>query len=398
MNMTAHATTPSSSPPVPVARPRPLIARLIPLRTAVLLSAFVLLVLYFQVASDGFFITSNNAALLIRQTAVVVVVAAGISVLIIMGEFDLSVGSVAFFTSLIAGKMQMAGFDVASSVLGAMAVGAIIGLIQGFIITRFSVPAFVVTLGGLLLWRGLGLTWTNAQAIGPVSDSFTALTEGRMPAVFAVVGAALAILYGLWASASQYSKLKHSSPTAIDEPIKILFMSLLVAATLLWIGYFGRGLPYAALWIAGIVVLFEFMLARSQFGRRTFLVGSNHEAAMYAGINVKNTVLIGFVMMGTVCGLAGSMILARVGTSTPDAGTNLELTAIAAAVIGGVSLRGGIGTIRGAMMGAFLLANIDNGMSLLGVSSYAQNVVKALILVFAVGLDSYFTRRQLLGK
>ena len=119
---------------------------------------------------------------------------------------------------------------------------------------------------------------------------------------------------------------------------------------------------------------------------------------MYAGINVKNTVLIGFVMMGTVCGLAGSMILARVGSSTPDAGTNLELTAIAAAVIGGVSLRGGIGTIRGAMMGAFLLANIDNGMSLLGVSSYAQNVVKALILVFAVGLDSYFTRRQLLGK
>ena len=116
---------------------------------------------------------------------------------------------------------------------------------------------------------------------------------------------------------------------------------------------------------------------------------------MYAGINVRNTVLLGFVLMGAIAGIAGMMLIARVGTST-DSGINLELTAIAAAVIGGVSLRGGIGSIRGALMGAFLLSTIDNGMSLLGVSSYAQNVVKALILVLAVGLDGYFTRRQLL--
>ncbi len=374
------------------------LARLIPLRTAVLLMAAVLLVLYFQFASDGFFITSNNAALLIRQTAVVVVVAAGVAVLIIMGEFDLSVGSVAFFASIIAGKLQMAGYDVATSVLGAMAVGAAIGLLQGLVITRLSVPAFVVTLGGLLLWRGVGLTWTNAQAVGPVSDAFTSLTEGRMPASIALIGTAFAILYGIVAAVMRNVRLKQAGRSAPEEVISILFMSCLAAAALLWIGYFGRGLPYAALWIAAVVFLFEFMLARSQYGRRVFLVGSGHEAAMYAGISVRNTVLIGFVMMGTVCGLAGSMILARVGTSTPDGGTNLELTAIAAAVIGGVSLRGGMGTIRGAMMGAFLLATIDNGMSLLGVSSYAQNVVKALILVLAVGLDSYFTRRQMLGK
>lgn len=396
--MTTDTTSQSSSGSPGPASSRPFFARLMPLRTAVLLTAALLLVMYFQVSSDGYFITSNNAALLIRQAAVVVIVAAGISVLIIMGEFDLSVGSVAFFTSLIAGKMQMAGYGIAASMLGAIVVGAAIGLIHGLVITRFSVPAFVVTLGGLLLWRGVGLTWTNAQAIGPVSDVFTSLTEGRMPASVAVVGAAAAMLYGLWASVRRYSKSKQGNVTDLDRSVKILFMCLVIAAGILWIGYFGRGLPFAALWIAGIVFGFDFMLTRSQFGRRTFLVGSNHEAAMYAGINVKNTVLTGFILMGTVCGLAGCMILARVGTSTPDAGTNLELTAIAAAVIGGVSLRGGIGTIIGAMMGAFLLATIDNGMSLLGVSSYAQNVVKALILVFAVGLDSYFTRRQLLGK
>lgn len=393
-----NTTNQSSSGPAPVVRPRPLMARLIPLRTAVLLSAAILLVLYFQFASDGFFITPNNAALLIRQAAVVVVAAAGVAVLIIMGEIDLSIGSVAFLTGLIAGKFQMAGFDVATSVGAALAAGAAIGLVQGLVITRFSVPAFVVTLGGLLLWRGLGLTWTNAAAVGPVTTEFSNITEGRMPAWVAACAAVLVVLYGIWSAVARHKRAKLASVAAPEEAIKVLFTSVAMAILLLWIGYLGRGLPYAALWIAAIVVLFEFVLSRSQFGRRSFLVGSNHEAAMYAGINVKNTVLIGFVLMGTICGLAGTMILARVGTSTPDAGTNLELTAIAAAVIGGVSLRGGMGTIRGAMMGAFLLATIDNGMSLLGVSSYGQNVVKALILVLAVGLDSYFTRRQLLGK
>ena len=115
---------------------------------------------------------------------------------------------------------------------------------------------------------------------------------------------------------------------------------------------------------------------------------------MYAGISVDRIVLIGFAIMGAIYGIAGTMLIARVGTSTADSGINLELTAIAGAVIGGVSLRGGIGSIRGALLGAFLLSTIDNGMSLLGVSSYAENVVKALILVLAVGLDGYFTRRQ----
>ena len=171
-----------------------------------------------------------------------------------------------------------------------------------------------------------------------------------------------------------------------------------VAAALLWIGFGGRGLPNAILWIAAIVIILDFTMTRAQFGRRAFLVGSNHEASMYAGINVRNTTLLGFVLMGAIAGIAGMMLIARVGITPlpPDSGINLELTAIAAAVIGGVSLRGGIGSIRGALMGACPLSTIDNGMSLLGVSSYAQNVVKALILVLAVGLDGYFTRRQLL--
>lgn len=381
-----------------IPRGRPLLTRLMPMRSVVLLVASLLMILYFQVASDGIFISPNNAALLIRQTAAVVVVAAGVAVLIIMGEIDLSIGSVAFVSGLIAAKFQMAGYDVVTSLLAALAVGAVIGLIQGLIISRLAVPAFVVTLGGLLLWRGVGLTWTNAAAVGPVSSQFTNLTEGRMPLFAAVIFAVLIVLFGVWSAIIRHRSAQRSGSAAPEKLINAILLSGGVAAGLLWIALLGRGLPYAVFWIAGIVFLLDFVLTRAQFGRRAFLVGSNHEAAMYAGINVNNTVLTGFVLMGTVCGLAGAMLISRVGTSTPDAGINLELTAIAAAVIGGVSLRGGIGSIRGALMGAFLLTTIDNGMSLLGMSSYAQSVVKALILVLAVGLDGYFTRRQLLGK
>lgn len=377
---------------------RHLLLRSVSLRTVVLLGAALAMIFYFQFASEGVFITPNNAALLIRQTAAVVVVAGGVAILIIMGEIDLSIGSVAFLAGLVAAKCQMAGYDVMTSFLAALLAGGAIGLVQGLVITRLAVPAFVVTLGGLLLWRGVGLTWTDAAAIGPVTSEFSALTEGRMATSIAVFLVAIVLSYGLWISARNYLASKAHGVPAPASVVTVPVVCVLLAAGLLWIAIMGRGLPNAVFWIAAIVIALDFTMTRAQFGRRAFLVGSNHEAALYAGINVHNTVLTGFVLMGSVCGIAGTMLIARVGTSTADSGINLELTAIAAAVIGGVSLRGGIGSIRGAMLGAFLLTTIDNGMSLLGVSSYAQNVVKALILVLAVGLDSYFTRRQLLGK
>ena len=258
-------------------------------------------------------------------------------------------------------------------------------------------PAFVVTLGGLLLWRGLGLAWTDAAAIGPVSSGYSALTEGRMPPAMTVLLVVAVLAFTAWSAyRRRRTDARDGGAASVESVVGIALVGVAVAAALLWIGFGGRGLPNAILWMAAIVILLDFTMTRAQFGRRAFLVGSNHEAAMYAGINVRNTVLLGFVLMGAIAGIAGMMLIARVGTSTADSGINLELTAIAAAVIGGVSLRGGIGSIRGALMGAFLLSTIDNGMSLLGVSSYAQNVVKALILVLAVALDGYFTRRQLL--
>lgn len=360
-------------------------------RSTILVVAALLLILYFHQQSDGLFLTPTNASLLLRQTAVVAVVASGMTVLLIMGQFDLSVGSAAFFSGMVVAFAQVQEWGLVPSILAGVAVGLMIGLIQGLVITTFAVPAFIVTLAGFLLWRGLGLWITNAVPIGPVSDDFIGLTEGTMPLVVVIVLAAGVLAAGVTRMISARGVQGLSRRTSAAFPI---LAAVLVAAAVIVLGQTQIGLPNALLWVIGIAAVLGGLLGRAKLGRRIFLLGSNAESAVYAGINSKRILLIGFLIMGAIYGIAGTMLTARAGVSSSDAGMNLELTAIAAAVIGGTSLRGGIGTIRGAILGAVLLATIDNGMSLLGVSSYAQDVVKAIILVIAVALDGFFRRRQ----
>jgi ABC-type xylose transport system permease subunit len=383
----------AKEPTLPEERSRNRFVAALVSRSTVLIAAALVLILYFQQSSGGLFITSTNASLLLRQTAVVAVVACGIAMLIIMGEIDLSVGSAAFFTGLVVAHFQVTGWGVVPSILAGVVVGIGLGLITGLVITWFSVPAFIVTLAGFLLWRGLGLLFSKATPIGPVSNSFISVTEGRMPLVL-VYALALAVLAAgaRWAIAARGSADRAGSVATLAGR---LAASLAIAALVIVMGQTAIGLPNALLWILGIALILGTVLTRAKLGRRIFLLGSNAEAAVYAGINAKRTVLIGFVVMGAIYGIAGTMLTARAAVASPDAGINLELTAIAAAVIGGTSLRGGVGTIGGALLGAFLLATTDNGMSLLGVPTYSQNVVKAIILVIAVALDGYFRRRQL---
>ncbi|MEZ2392114.1 hypothetical protein AB6813_21740 [bacterium RCC_150] len=363
-------------------------------RSMVLTVAALLLILYFQNASGGLFLTSSNASLLLRQTAVVAVVACCMAMLIIMGEIDLSVGSAAFFAGLVVANCQVAGLGVVLSILAGLGVGLILGLIHGLVVTRFGVPAFIVTLAGFLLWRGLGLLLSNATPVGPVNNDLINITEGRMPTALVYVLALAVLSTGAWRAVTGFKRIQGSGRLA--ALITPAAASLLVASFVIFMGQTPAGLPNALLWITVVALVFGTMLGRAKLGRRIFLLGSNAEAAVYAGINAKRTVLIGFLVMGAIYGIAGTMLTARAGVASPDAGINLELTAIAAAVIGGTSLRGGIGSVRGAILGAFLLATTDNGMSLLGVPSYSQNVVKAIILVIAVALDGYFRRRQIL--
>lgn len=364
-------------------------------RTAVLVVATLALIAYFEQTSGGSFITATNASLLVRQAAVVSVLAAGVAILIIVGEIDLSMGSAAFLTGLVAAKLQVGGHGVVVTILAALAVGVVIGVVQGLVTVWFAIPAFIVTLAGFLLWRGIGLLWTDAGGVGPVSGEFSALTEGRMHDALAIALVVAVLVMGFWRSYRLVRAARAAGdPLPVSELASSLGVPVLLALAAVWISTGAAGLPNALIWVAVVGVVLGVMLSKAKFGRQVFLLGSNREAAVYAGINARRTVVIAFAIMGVVYGVAGVMLTARAGVSTADAGTNLELVAISAAVIGGNSLRGGVGSVIGAVMGAFLLATIDNGMSLLGVSSYAQNVAKALILVLAVGLDVHFTRRQ----
>jgi ABC-type xylose transport system permease subunit len=375
------------------ARARGRVAGALLSRSTILTAAALALILYFQQDSGGLFVTSENVSLLLRQTAVVAVVASGMAMLIIMAEIDLSAGSVAFFTGLVVAHFQVIGWGLIPSILAALVLGLVIGLVQGLVITWFNVPAFIVTLAGFLIWRGVGLWWSNATPIGPVGNNFIHITEGRIPTPLVYLLALAALGAGVWqAMAGRRGNQRAGGLATLITP---LAASVIVAALVLILGLGTAGLPNALLWITGVALVLGGVLGRAKLGRRIFLLGSNREAAVYAGINAKRIVLIGFLVMGAIYGIAGTMLTARAGVASPDAGTNLELTAIAAAVIGGTSLRGGVGTIRGAILGAFLLATTQNGMSLLGVPYYSQNVVQGIILVIAVALDGFLRRRQL---
>ncbi len=364
-------------------------------RSVILAIGALLLVLYFNVESDGGFLRSSNIALLLRQAAVVSVAACGVALLIIMGEIDLSIGSAAFLTGLIVAESQVRGLGVVGSVGMGISAGVVIGLAQGWVISYLAVPAFVVTLGGMLLWRGLGLTWTNSGSIGPVDDNFVRLTEYSLPLPLVIALFFLAIGLGAYRAYSAFSVPGRDRGKTMRNAAAALMGSAIAGFLILYLGSTATGLPAAVLWIVAVSGALSFTLARVKFGRRAFLLGSSYEAAVYAGINAKRTVLTGFIIMGAIYGVAGVMTTARVGVSTPDASFGLELSAIAAAVIGGNSLRGGIGSMLGAVLGAFLLATIDNGMALLNVSTYAQNVAQALILIVAVGVDGFLRRRQI---
>lgn len=393
--MSAPTLTPKTDPPVSGPTVLRRLTTLISLRAVVLIAATMILVVYFDQATGGLFITTTNVSLLLRQAAVVAIVAAGVAVLIIMAEIDLSIGSTVFFTGLVAAQAQVAGWNVIVSILAAVGVGLAIGAVQGFVVVRFGVPSFVVTLAGLLIWRGAGLLWTNASAVGPVTEPFTALTEGTIPLPISLGIVAVVVIVGGFGIAANYRTMRRDDVViARGRAVLNAVGVVLIALCLLWVASGKLGLPTALPWIVVVGGVLAFVMTRSKFGRRAFVVGSSREAARYAGISAPRTVFAGFVMMGVIYGIAGVMSTARLASSTADSNVSLELTAIAAAVIGGNALKGGSGSIVGAIAGAVLLATIDNGLSFLGVSTYAQDVVKGLILLVAVGIDGYFNRRR----
>lgn len=387
----ATTTEPSTRPNSPKSM-RPSLGGDISWRVLIFLAVFVGLAIFFHLQSNGVFLTPRNISLLLRQAAVLSVLAAGVSMLMIKGEIDLSIGSAIFLCGVVSAQVTMVyGWPIGAAIAAALVAGLLIGLIQGLWVVYLGIPSFVATLAGLLAWRGAGLMWTDAATVGPVGPQFTRVSEGFLPPATSVgLIAAVAVTVVVVTLLRSHGH-DGSRPRALVW-LKLAGL-LAVLAGLAWVVGGFQGLPLAVIWAGVVVFVLAALLASTRYGRSAYLLGANREAARYAGISVRRMLMRGFLLMGLIYGIGGVLLTARIGASTPGAGQFMELDAIAAAVIGGVSLRGGIGTPLGALVGALLLTTINNGMSILNISSFAQLVIKGLILVAALALDSFANRR-----
>jgi D-xylose transport system permease protein len=360
------------------------------LRAYAMIFILGLIWLYFHWATGYIFLTSRNLSNLMTQMAVTGVLAVGMLMVIVSANIDLSVGSVLGFAGgLAAYSMTTLDLGTPVSILLAVGVGVLVGLFHGALTAYFNIPAFIVTLGGLLAWRGATKWLLGGNTIPISSDAFKTIGQGNLPAMAGWVLAAVAILFVLFMAYRRAASVKRyglGEPNYAAETLKALLPIGAIVA-FIWVMNSYQGVPVPVLILLAVALLGAFLTNSTTFGRYLYAIGGNADAARLSGINNKRNILKVYGLLGALTGAAALIFTARVGSASPDAGTLKELDAIAACVIGGASLMGGRGTIFGACLGALIMASLDNGMSLLNVKDYMQDIIKGSILVAAVGLD-----------
>ena len=360
------------------------------IRQYTMLFALVAIWVIFSVLTHGVFIRPLNLSNLFLQTMTVAVVAIGMTLVIVTGNIDLSVGSVAALCGAVGAFLQVKmGWSTAPALAAAIGCGLLIGLWHGFWIAYRMVPSFIVTLASMMIFRGAVLGVTNGATIAPLSESFKALGQNYISPTLSIGLGGLAILlfiamdlrkraqrvkYGFEVSAWPWQLLKLVAAAAIMTA----FFRILVL---------NAGIPYAVMLVMVLAVIFHFVSNNTVFGRHLYAIGGNADAAKLSGINTRKRLLQLYAIFGGVTAVGGLVMTARLNAATTSAGQGMELDVIAAVVIGGTSLMGGEGTILGSLVGALIMASLDNGMSLLDTNITYQYVIKGLILLLAVWVD-----------
>ena len=360
------------------------------LRAYTMLGALVLIWLFFHWQTDSIFLTPRNLSNLMLQTSVTGIIAVGMLMVIVSGNIDLSVGSLLAFAGGVAAiSLTNLGYGLVPSILLAILVGIAIGSLQGFLTSYLRIPAFIVTLGGLLAWRGAIKGISQSETIPIADDGFKAIGQQYIDPMIGWVLAAVAIAAILYFALRRTKVLKEYGIGEGNPGSELLKAIIPVAAVIGFIYVMNSyaGIPIPVLIFLAIALLGFFITNNTTFGRYLYAIGGNAEAARLSGINNRLNIMKVFALLGAFTGIASLIFTARVGSAGPDAGTLLELDAIAACVIGGTSLMGGRGTVFGACLGALIMASLDNGMSLAGVRDFMQELIKGAILVAAVGLD-----------
>jgi putative multiple sugar transport system permease protein len=374
---------------------------------ALLLSLLVIMV-YFQFTTNGTLFMPVNMTNIILQNSYIVIMALGMLLIIVAGHIDLSVGSVSGFIGAVAAVLMVTyKVDIITSVIICIALGGFIGGVQGYFTAYYKIPAFIVTLAGMLIFKGLALTVLGGASVGPFPKSFQLLSSGYVPDIFGgtlfgtsfnllalVIGAAVTALIVYF----NFKERRDQQAHGLAEEPDIIFLgrNLLIAAafigfTFLMARY--RGLPNVLVVMFALIALFVFLTTRTTMGRRVYAMGGNEKAAKLSGINTEKLTFLIFVIMGALAALAGLIFAARLNVATPKAGLGFELDVIAACFIGGAATTGGVGKIIGAVIGAFIMGVMNNGMSIMGIGIDLQQVIKGAVLLLAVFLDVYYKNK-----
>lgn len=387
------------------------------LREYGLLFALIAIMAFFQIVTGGTLLKPVNVTNLLLQNSYIVIMALGMLIVIVCGHIDLSVGSVMGFVGALAAVM-IVEWDMSTGVtaLVCLIAGGLIGAAQGYWIAYWRIPSFIVTLAGMLVFRGASLWLLEGQSLGPFPREFQILANGFVPDIFpagvseSVAGFlgekrvnVLALVTGIIAAAlivwmELKSRAQNLRYGVVGEPrtfflARVGIISIALIFILFKLSTF-RGLPNVLITMGVLTVIYAFFTERTVMGRRFYALGGNEKAAKLSGVKTERLTFLAFVNMGVLAAIAGMVFAARLNSATPKAGFALELDVIAAVFIGGASMSGGVGKIVGAVVGAFLMGVLNNGMSIMGIGIDYQQMIKGLVLLAAVVFDVYNKSKQ----
>jgi putative multiple sugar transport system permease protein len=369
------------------------------LRDYGLLMSLIAVMIFFQITTDGTLLRPLNVTNLILQNSYIVIMSLGMLLVIVAGHIDLSVGSVVGFVGGLAAVMMVQmEIHFLPTMIVCLIVGGLIGAAQGYWVAFLKIPSFIVTLAGMLVFKGLTLALLQGKSVGPFPIEFQRLSTGFIPDLFEVDGIKLTslivgALVALAVVARDVAKRRRLGAGMEREPVAVfLGKNAALAAAILYFSYLlasHKGLPNVMIIMALLIFLYSFVTTRTTVGRRIYALGGNEKAAKLSGIRTERLTFLTFVNMGVLAGLAGLIFAARLNTATPKAGLSFELDVIAACFIGGASASGGVGKVAGAVIGGLLMGVMNNGMSILGVGIDYQQVIKGVVLMLAVSIDVY---------
>ena len=427
-------TTETTAPPKAAPKRSFLQSLEIDLRLLGMVGAFIVIAIVFNILTGGRFLTPRNIFNLTIQTVSVAIMATGMVFVIVTRNIDLAVGALLATCSAVMAMMQTRwalewfGMDLGNpllpwiAMLAGLAVGGLIGAFQGWLVGYMAIPAFIVTLGGLLIWRNVGWYLTNGQTIGPLDETFLLFggISGTLGETWSWIVGLIAAAVALWVLfGARRSKAAHGFPVkpmwaeytvaaivviailgfvatlnAYEVPERVLERDFAARGEVMPEGYTAAyGIPYSVLLLIAVAVVMTVIARRTRLGRYIFATGGNPDAAELSGINTRMLTVKVFAIMGVLVALAAVVASARLTNHTNDIGTLDELRVIAAAVIGGTALAGGVGTIYGAILGALIMQSLQSGMAMVGVDAPFQNIVVGSVLVLAVLIDIIYRKR-----